>query len=347
MTSVIRVRAATTLAVAFLAAVLSACAEPKPPPPPPPPPPVVMSPKLIEQASAYRHYMARTTAISPAFPDGVAVNQSLMVGVAYEPQQLLRGAVAYAAVVALQDPAFLAGVRAYAADPTARRIVAEGILKDPAYVVGVAGSGSAAGLVTSALANDGRTLWDKGKLVKQAAYDVQHSPWSKAEVPNRIGRLAQAKTLSTTPAAGDMMETLRLQQAAAGASPLGVTGAPASPPYTPLVIRGLALAALAVLGEADDAHLESAFSVMSEPVSAGCLNLAKLNLYQCLAVSKPHYEDVFCLGQHAMIDTAQCVTRGAGLPDPIDIKTAPLTVASTDPLIAAARKDAAKPVPPK
>jgi hypothetical protein len=339
MYSRIRVRTIASLAAVGLAAVLAACADPKPPPPPPAPPPVSLSPRLIEQASAYRRYVSESSAIQPAFVDGAAVASALQVGVAYEPRALQRGAIAYGAIVALQDPAFLAGVRAYANDAPTRQVIIDGILKDPAYVVAIAGSGSAAGLVTAAIGGEGRGLFDQGKRIKQAAYDVQRQPWSKAEVLNRSGRLALAKSLSSTPSAGDAMETLRLQQAVAGATPLGVTGAPISPPYTPVVIRSLAVAALAILNAANDAQLEQVFGVMGEPMSANCLNLAKLNLYQCLAVSKPHYEDVFCLGQHIMMDTGQCLSRAAGLPDQIDVKTAPLTVAeTTDPLVAAVRK---------
>ena len=43
-----------------------------------------------------------------------------------------------------------------------------------------------------------------------------------------------------------------------------------------------------------------------------CLAEAKLSLFECLAVAKPNYEDVFCLGQHALTDTGSCVVRGAG-----------------------------------
>jgi hypothetical protein len=57
-----------------------------------------------------------------------------------------------------------------------------------------------------------------------------------------------------------------------------------------------------VLGEAGQAR-----SLMSEPRSGSCIRLAKLNLFQCLATAGPHYEDIFCLGQHAMIDPGQCV----------------------------------------
>jgi hypothetical protein len=48
--------------------------------------------------------------------------------------------------------------------------------------------------------------------------------------------------------------------------------------------------------------------------------MAKLNLYQCLAVAKPHYEDVFCLGQHAMIDTGHCLMKGVGVAEPVDAR---------------------------
>ena len=38
------------------------------------------------------------------------------------------------------------------------------------------------------------------------------------------------------------------------------------------------------------------------------LNLAKLNLYQCLAAAGPYYEDIYCLAQHAMLEPAGCAT---------------------------------------
>ena len=40
--------------------------------------------------------------------------------------------------------------------------------------------------------------------------------------------------------------------------------------------------------------------------------MSKLNLNQCLSVARPYYEDVFCLGQHILIDIGQCVVKGAG-----------------------------------
>ena len=317
------IRLSRALLVAGLAAVLSACAAPAPPPPPPPPvavviPPISLSPRVVEQASAYRAYVARASAISPGFTGGGDVAQSLKTGEAYEPGQLLRGAIAYGAVVALQDPAFVAGVRKFAADPDQRRTVAYEIMKDPAYAVGFAGSSSAAGLVMTALGDDGRKLLELGRSVRQAAYDVQHQAWSKADVPGRDSRLALAKALSATPVLGEVGETARLQMAVSGPGQMSVTGESASPPYTPLVIHSLAVAALAALGYADDNSLAQVLPILAEPTSATCLNMSKLNLYQCLAVAKPHYEDVFCLGQHILTDTGHCLMKGAGVPEPVD-----------------------------
>ena len=319
------VRRAAPLAAVFALALVAGCAEKAPPPvaeaPPPPPPPVApavaLSAKLLDQAAAYRAYIDRASAISPAFADGASVAQSLRNGEAYEPNQLLRGEIAYGAVVALQDPGFRAGVRAYAGDAEQRRTIAYEIMKDPAYAVGIAGSAGAAGLVINALGDDGQKLHDEGKLVTKAAYDVQHAAWSKAEVSAREARLALAKELSSTPLSPDQAQSVRLGQAVTGAQPLTINVRSAVPPYSPVVVRALAVGALAALGYADDdASLQNMMALTADPTSTNCLNMAKLNLYQCLAVAKPHYEDIFCLGQHVLSDTGACLMKGAGLPDP-------------------------------
>jgi len=311
------IRRALTAAAIAVAAVLASCAEPPPVVTPPPPPPVVsLSPKVIEQAAAYRRYVVAATAISPTFADGEQVAQGLRVGAGYEPGQLLRGAIAYGAVVALQDPGFVAGVQSYGVDPEQRRTVAYEIMKDPAYVIGMQGSAGAAGLVMAALGEDGRKLLEQGKAIRQAAYDVQRAAWSKKEVASRAARLTLAKELSTTPLLGDEAETARLHQAVTQRGLLSITGQTASPPYTPVVVRSMAVAALAALGYATDASLEQVMPILADPGAASCLNMSKLNLYQCLAVSKPHYEDVFCLGVHTLMDTGRCVMRSAGVPEP-------------------------------
>jgi hypothetical protein len=107
------------------------------------------------------------------------------------------------------------------------------------------------------------------------------------------------------------------------------------------VVRSLAVAALAALGYGDDASLANVLPLLAEPGSASCLNMSKLNLYQCLAVAKPHYEDVFCLGQHILMDTGRCLIKGAGLPDPEPTRMAVATDGAT-PYVTRASEPAAK-----
>jgi len=54
------------------------------------------------------------------------------------------------------------------------------------------------------------------------------------------------------------------------------------------------------------------------------MTMAKLNLYQCLAVARPNYEDVFCLGQHVMMDTGRCIIKASGQEEPYEAKFVPI-----------------------
>lgn len=342
----LRSRVAVTAVVLAAATVLANCSTPPPPPPPvvkapPAPPPITLSNTVIERASAFRGYMHRAGAIGADFQNGDQIQASLKIGVAYEQKHFLSGAMSYGAVLALQDPTFVSSVRVFAADPEQRQKVIAQIVADPAYAVGFKGSDTAAARIIDTLGADGLKVYDAGKRVKQSAYDVQRVAWSKAAVLDRDGRLAFAKTASATPALADTADVTQLQQAAlvtvnappapapaaapaAGSidaaleatAPAGPRSAP--PPYRPMVIRSLAVAALAALGAAGDENLPTIEAIMADPSAGSCLNMAKLNLYQCLAVSKPHYEDIFCLGQHVMIDTGACVIKASGAPMPVE-----------------------------
>lgn len=316
------------------AALLASCSTPPQTPPPAPlppaftPPPITLSDRLIQDAAAYQAYMARVAAITPDFKSGDDVAHSLKTGDSYDPRQLLRGSIAYAAIVALQDPTFVKEVQVFAANPTSRPLLTEDILGNPSYVVGLKGADGAAGLVMATMLDQGQKLYSSGELVKQSAYSIQRQSWSQQIVVNREQRLADAKSVSTTALMSTTEDAARLRQAAVGAAPMTMSPvAPAAQPYPQVVIRGLALAALAVLGEAGDDQAARIEPIVSETTTAGCLGDAKLNLYQCLAVSKPHYEDIFCLGQHVMMDTGQCMMIAAGAPPPI---YAPLAQSKTE-----------------
>jgi hypothetical protein len=321
MTSIAPLRLALIAGLALCGAGLASCSEPAPPPPPPlapPPTPATfeLSPRVIGNAAAYEDYMARAALVNSDFKSGADVAEALKLGASDDPQALLRGEIAYAAIAALQDPNYVANVRAYSEDDAGRRQLAGLIEQDPRYVLNIGGANTAAGLAIAALMEQGRKLQVAGAAVKQSAYDVQHQAWSKEFVPDRDERLASAKNSSSFTFTGQAEELQHLQRAAAGFEPLALNAPPATAPYPPVVVRGMAVAALALLGEAGEENETLVAPLLTDPTSANCLNMAKLNLYQCLAVAKPYYEDIFCLGEHVLSDTGQCVMIDAGAPVP-------------------------------
>ena len=288
----------------------------------PPPPPVNLAAHVVESASEYREYMRHAAAVATHFENGQAIESTLVDAEAYEPQQLVRGAVAYGAVIALQDPAFVAGVRIYAVNSAIRRDLADRIIADPNYATVMPGAATAANMIMATMNAHGQKMADLGSRIRLSAYDVQKSqPWSKGVVTDREGRLARAKATSSAPMTPIPEQVRKLAEALNGSEDFATTELavpqtvePAPPPFTPFVARSLAVAALAALGEGGDDN-ETALEGLLNDSSAGfCLNMSKLNLYQCLAVAKPWYEDLFCLGVHALADTGQCISKAAGTP---------------------------------
>jgi hypothetical protein len=318
--------------LAAVAAAPAAMAK-KPPPPvidappfPPPMPDVSMAPAFVAAAGAYDDYIRQASAISPNFVDAVGVGQSLRAGSAYEAKQLRAGMVAYAAIAVLTDQAFVADVRRAGATPDERYALVKKIFADPKSALAFADGAKAAGIAKHALVSGGMRLYDAGDQVRLAAYSMQHQPWSLQPVPDLQTRTDVIKQLSTTPRSSPGSETQALSQMIAGAPPAGAELDPAPGPYTAPVVRAVALAALAAIGEAD-AEMAPHLGWMTDDYYLDhCLAEAKLALFECLAVARPNYEDAFCLGQHAMKDTGACVVIGAGGTVPMDIYAKPLAI---------------------
>jgi len=274
-------------------------------------PGVSLARDVVAAASAFETYTRGAGTISAAFESGGGVAEALAKGAAYQPEQLDAGMIAYGAIAALQEEAFIEGVR-QAARETPPEVLVERLEANPESVIEIDGVGAAASRAQAALLKRGAPLGATGRAVKQAAYDVQRQDWSKGLVVDNPGRLARIKAMSAAFFTPGDEDAGRLIQAATAPRDGGAVGGEGGAAFTPVTVRAAALAALAVLGAAGDADVAKLDGVMHEQKSGYCMKMAKLNLYQCLAVAGPHYEDVFCLGQHALIDTAQCVNDAAG-----------------------------------
>ncbi|HTK35095.1 MAG TPA: hypothetical protein VL358_07395 [Caulobacteraceae bacterium] len=275
-------------------------------------PSAAIAARIIDSAGAFEAYMRKAGAIGDKFADRDAVAKAVSTSSAYEIQQFQEGETAYAALAALQNPAFVQGVYDLGRDPRERAALADRLLADPGVVLEVDGADEAAAMVSGVLAQMGADLVKSGQAVRQAAYDVQRQAWSKEDVPHAEQRLAETKAHGAVKAslgAADtdaLIQTIVSLRKTAAESP-GRTVAP-----TPVVERGLAVAALAVLGRAGEDRIDMIAPLLGDAKSADCMKMAKLNLYQCMAAAGPEYEDVFCVGAHAMIDTGQCVIQASG-----------------------------------
>ncbi len=300
------------------------------------PPPINLNRGVAEAAAVYMAFSRDMAALEGGFTDPEQIQAALRRGAAYDPGQISRGLVAYASILALQSPEFVSGVRSLADDQVTRERIVGRIVADPGYASTLPGAEAAAGLVMSTLADDINALGRAANSIEndayaiQAAYDPRRS-WGVTEVRDREGRLEAAKLRSAQTMLPSAEEASRLFAAAhSGGGALTISGAPRKPPYPPAVVNALALAALAALGYAGENATANTDALQFDRVSHGCLSMSKLNLFQCLAASRPNYEDMFCLGRHIVRDLATC-SRGAAMPAPI------VTVSDVVPVEAPAR----------
>lgn len=251
--------------------------------------------RLASRASAFEAFTRKAGAIDPSFSGPGEIGERLRTAAGYEPKELEAGMVAYAALAAMQEPAFVAGVRARG------RAVSGQLPGDPAAALALPGAYAASQRANAALARRGEVLADAGARVKAASYSVQRQTWSRARLTNGPQRLSAVKS-----AAGYRPESADRAKLTSALAEGGRKGG-----ASPVVTRGVALAALTLLGQEGSGR-----SLLSEPRSGQCLRLAKLNYHQCLAAAGTHYEDIYCLGVHAMRDPGQCVVDATRTPAP-------------------------------
>lgn len=304
-------------------------------------PPIALNASVAEAAAVYIAFNRDMAALEGGFTSAAQIQDALRRGSAYDPDQISRGLVAYASIIALQSPEFVNGLRQYTGDPAARERLVARIVADPGYASTLPGAEAAAGLMMTALADDVRALGRAADSLENDAYAIQarHDPrrsWAVAEVPDRLGRLERAKTRSATPMLASAEQAANLSTAAHAGVGLGIVGGPRKPPYPPAVVNGLALAALAALGSAGENARANTDALQFDPVSQRCLAMSKLNLFQCLAASRPNYEDIFCVGRHIVRDLATCA-RGAAMPAALvtvsDVTTVDVPDKAAEPII--------------
>ncbi|MBU2396386.1 MAG: hypothetical protein KKB87_02970 [Alphaproteobacteria bacterium] len=325
-----RIRRGLSLAAIVAMTAVAACATPEPEPAPAPPPPapaplpaVSLNEGVAQAASIYVAFMREAATIEAGFTSAEAIQAAIRRGASYEPAQLSRGMIAYGSILALQSPEFVQGVRSLAAQPGQRQLIISRIVADPAYAATLPGADAAAGLIVDTIGRDSAAMLLIADAVEEDAYTIQgrgdpRRRWATVPVADRAVRLEGAKALSAVHMLPSAEEYARLFAAANGGAGLSLSPARSGPPYTPAVARSLALAALAALGAGGEDARANTEALTVEQNSEFCLNMSKLMLFQCLAASRPSYEDMFCVGRHVARDLATCTAQNI-TPVPLEI----------------------------
>lgn len=332
--------------VAAVAAVLSSCSKPEPvviveAPPPPPPPPLALNQGIADAASIYVAFIRDVSAIpAGGFQDAESIQAAMRRGAAYDPATLSRGMIAYGSILALQSPEFVQGVRSFAVDPTVRAELVANISRDPTYAATLPGADAAAGLIVATLNQDVAALTAIAEGVEGDAYTIQERRdprrrWAIQPIASRETRLDSIKAISAGQMLPSAEDSARLFAAANSGSGLSLRGSPTTGPYTPAVVHALAIAALAALGAGGEDARGNTEALSIEANAQFCLDMSKLNLFQCLAASRPSYEDMFCIGRHIVRDLATCTTEAvtprslAPAPDTMIAEITPIAAEAT------------------
>src|SRR5690606_24387379 len=114
-------------------------------------PPIALNQSVADSAAVYIAFARDMAAIEGGFESPEAIQAALSRAAGYDPEQLSRGLVAYASILALQSPEFVQGVRRYNAPEATRRQLVDEIVADPRRASRLPGADAAAGLIIASL----------------------------------------------------------------------------------------------------------------------------------------------------------------------------------------------------
>ena len=292
---------------------------------------------LVRAAALYGTYHSEVTDVKTrGFTSASDIEKSLKNLGGHNPDQLTQGWLAYAGLVASQNAEFRDAVRANASY-FGRDAMINGLINDIQYARALDGGNDAVGQALIAMNADSQRLMTAAAHVKEQAYSLQAKGWAKGRVGNSgaTADLLLTSSRSGIPARGDLVTALQSVEGQNALSLAGFTGSTSvwesvsSAANTirvparlsqfgqrrqlaygkePIADQISTLAAYRIL-ETDPTADSAMRLAMSDRLTSGCLNMANLNLQQCVAATHKQYEVPFCIGQHALADVGKCIGK--------------------------------------
>ncbi|MGE0596609.1 MAG: hypothetical protein AB7P07_09585 [Hyphomonadaceae bacterium] len=249
---------------------------------------------------------------------------------------LTRGWVSYGAYTAAQSRGFVQGVRD-AAQYYGRDAVIWAVTADPAYSRTLRGGNEATRMLLDSASADAQRIVNVADQYRELAYALQRQRWANAVAPRQADRVQRIRSLGAPGApvvALPAEVSPRLSVAVLSLTPASepthfggrrfwdglrggdevveVSSTPVTYQWRVNATRGMALdrmTALAALQalDATETHQSAVSQLMHDQRSRDCLEMAQLQLYQCMSAARFRYENAFCLGQHGLRDIGLCI----------------------------------------
>ncbi len=287
----------------------------------------------ITAYAAYHNDVSELRASSPR--DANTLETALDRVARHNRDELTRGWIAYGAQTAAQSPAFVQGVRD-AASYYGRDAVIWAVTVDPAYARSLRGGQEATRMLLDSANADSQRIISVADRYQELAYSIQRQRWANTVAPAQAARVQRIRTLGREGAPDDAVPSTvspRLSVAALSVQPTSdptayggrrfwdaVRGgdqvvevaATAPVPQRANLTRAEALdrmSAVAALQALDavEANQSAVSRLISDPRSRDCIEMAQLQLYQCMSAARFRYENAFCLGQHGLRDIGTCI----------------------------------------
>lgn len=233
-------------------------------------------------------------------------------------EDISRGIIAYAALVAADVPSFANAIEARTRRKKDRAAFLKELETNPAIVRDIKGADEAIGAIMDMLARDATRIAAVGDVYITEAYSLQKQAWARKKIASsgesRINSASKWAANRPWPA---MAPRSAIRSKAGNVRPnLGADDSwsvtwstDTKPPRADsksgiLMSQALVLAALYAVDDVEESDLRE--YARSKPTDR-CLSNARLTLNACIAVARTPYEEAFCLGKHGLNDVSRCV----------------------------------------
>lgn len=287
---------------------------------------------LERQAASYIRFREDVAAIEAMpFNNSEVTREAHRRLAAHDTDKLSAGWVAYAALVAADQPGF---AEALEKELKKRKNSRKGelggvnglmsnIAQDPSYLRKLSGADDAVSAVLAMTVQDGARITELGEAFKTQAYAMQKTSWGKQKIGSSQKRIDEAATFERQRGAPATPVLARAESNGVTAPALASAREEWSASWGAGADKGKMteknaevvidrILNLAARYSTDKINPKVVEVYAQNTKSQRCLSMAKLTLDQCIAATRTPYEEAFCLGEHGLKDVATCTGWVAG-----------------------------------